>query len=399
MPVGAPVTRTTPPAFVLGDLTLVRPLALAGIDTVLASTDPDDPARWSRLARRSLVLPPLTGRNEAAALRALCLAVDSLVGREGPRPLFVYGSDEALAFVHRNRAALGARFAIALGDDDLLSAALDKQRFHERANRLGVRTPDALEVGESLDEAPRLGPMAMVKPRSKHESSAHLMAWLGGAKARRVATAESGWREELASVRSEIVVQRRVPHDIADLVSIHGYADESGAILASFVGRKIRTHPRESGGSSCVGLVDDPALERAGLDVARRLGVVGPFKLDLVRDGETGELVTLELNARFTLWSYLGAVHGVNLPLVAYRSLVEGRHLAPPFVRPRVRWIDLDRDFRARRELGVSLPRWLWSLTKTPNVYELFAWDDPLPALVWLGGAVRDRVRTRCASG
>jgi predicted ATP-grasp superfamily ATP-dependent carboligase len=198
--------------------------------------------------------------------------------------------------------------------------------------------------------------------------------------------------------RERVVVQRYVPHDAEDLVSCRGFASATGEVLASFVGRKIRTYPRAAGASACVELVSDAATERAALAVTRRLGLVGPFKIDLLRTRSTGELLTHEVNLRFTLWSYLGAVDGVNRPLTACRSLVEHRPPPPSDPRPRTRWLDLDRDYRARRELGLSLPRWLLSLARGPNVYEVFAWDDPLPALVWLRDVLSARLRGRCSS-
>ncbi|MBM4373829.1 MAG: hypothetical protein FJ095_02000 [Deltaproteobacteria bacterium] len=117
-----------------------------------------------------------------------------------------------------------------------------------------------------------------------------------------------------------------------------------------------------------------------------------------MRPRSTGELLTLELSSRFTLWSYLGAVDEVNLRLTAYRSLVERRPPPPSAPRSRTRWLDLDRDYGAGRDHGLSLPRWLWSLARGPKVYEVFAYDDPLPALVCLRGEVSSRWSARCAS-
>ncbi|MBM4373830.1 MAG: hypothetical protein FJ095_02005 [Deltaproteobacteria bacterium] len=136
------------PALVLGDLTLVRPLARAGVPTVLVTIEPDEPALWSRHTARTLVLPPLEGATELHALRALSVAADSIVGREGPRPLLVYGSDAALAFVARNRVTIESRFAVTLGDEALLACSLDKQRFYERAVKRGVLVPETLDVDE-----------------------------------------------------------------------------------------------------------------------------------------------------------------------------------------------------------------------------------------------------------
>jgi predicted ATP-grasp superfamily ATP-dependent carboligase len=91
----------------------------------------------------------------------------------------------------------------------------------------------------------------------------------------------------------------------------------------------------------------------------------------------------LEINARFTLWNHLGAANGVNLPLCAYRDLT-GQPLTPPRdFRTDVRWLSFGNDLRAylrdyRRGGELRLRDWVGSL-RGPMVYDIFAWDDPLP--------------------
>jgi predicted ATP-grasp superfamily ATP-dependent carboligase len=99
--------------------------------------------------------------------------------------------------------------------------------------------------------------------------------------------------------------------------------------------------------------------------VVRRIGLVGPCKLDVIRDVRAGRWVLLEVNARYNLWHYLGAVHGINLLKVAYDYLTGGAVETMRAYRPNVRWCNL----------------------------EAFAWDDPLPATRWLMQQVQSKVR------
>jgi predicted ATP-grasp superfamily ATP-dependent carboligase len=114
----------------------------------------------------------------------------------------------------------------------------------------------------------------------------------------------------------------------------------------------------------------------------------GVFKIDLIRDARDGTLLVLEINARYSLWSYLGAVHGVNLPGVAYDVLVRGRTPAPPDYQPRYRWLNLYRDAKACQEAHEDGPlryvKWAASIASPRNVYEAFAWSDPRPFGAWL---------------
>ncbi|MBM4357599.1 MAG: hypothetical protein FJ096_05755 [Deltaproteobacteria bacterium] len=385
-------------AMVLGDLTLVRPLALAGIESVVATYDPAEVTLSSRHVQRGLLLPPLSGPTEAHALKALCRAGDALAARAHPRPLLVYGSDEFLSFDDRHREVLDRSFAMLLSSPELTRTALDKQRFGRFARRQGIEVPDALEDHEPLVAARRLGHEVVVKPRDKGRLPAGLRAVLGDGKAAVVSVDHLLTDRNLYGERASLVVQRRLACAPEDLVSFHGFVARDGGLLASFVGRKLRTYPAVGGDSARIEILDDPRLAREATAILERLGVRGPFKLDLVRDRATGRLVTLEVNLRYNLWHHLGAVNGVNLLLVAHRHLVCGESVPAMTPTTRYRWIDIDRGDRSSRAEGVSIPAWLGSLAERRNVYEVFAWDDPLPAARWFGDVLRRKVRAWRAS-
>jgi predicted ATP-grasp superfamily ATP-dependent carboligase len=110
--------------------------------------------------------------------------------------------------------------------------------------------------------------------------------------------------------------------------------------------------------------------------------------MDFKRDPRDGRWQLLEINARFNLWHYLGAVNGLNLTRVAYDYLLH--HERPAGCRPRARyrWISLDLDFKAYRELKargeITFGEWARSLLAAPSVSNLFSWSDPLPwAALW----------------
>jgi predicted ATP-grasp superfamily ATP-dependent carboligase len=142
----------------------------------------------------------------------------------------------------------------------------------------------------------------------------------------------------------------------------------------------------------------DPRVDAAGRDIAARLGLKGPFKIDLIRDARTSALYTLEINARYTLWHYLGAASGVNLPLIAYELLVHRRRPERPLrPAPRHRWLNLYADWLAFREQrqggGIRLGAWIKSVARPATVYEAFAWEDPGPFAWWIGNAVVQKVK------
>ena len=89
-----------------------------------------------------------------------------------------------------------------------------------------------------------------------------------------------------------------------------------------------------TGWSSFLELVHDDDVARLGRHVVSRLGLKGVLKIDLKRDPRDGSLYILEVNARFNLWHYLGAVNGINLPKMVYEYLVRVSGPRPPATTP-----------------------------------------------------------------
>src|SRR5687767_10313979 len=116
-----------PPALLLGNVNLVRALGLGGIPAIVASPEPDAPAKASRYAQGSLLLPPLESRD--AVLETLLRAGERLADSLGGKTLLVYGSDDYLGLIQEHHAALAPHFALILNDPEVAHALIDKARF------------------------------------------------------------------------------------------------------------------------------------------------------------------------------------------------------------------------------------------------------------------------------
>ena len=109
------------------------------------------------------------------------------------------------------------------------------------------------------------------------------------------------------------------------------------------------------------------------------------MKMDFKRDPSSA-FHLLEINARFNLWHRLGAVSGVNLPMIAYCDLagIEGPAGESTYTTD-IRWLALANDlrsflrsYRPHGELGWL--DWIGSL-RGRMIYDVFQWDDPVPFL------------------
>lgn len=377
-----------PPVLLLGGLDLLRPLRYAGIPAIVASPDVDDPTFASRYCSGRCLLPSF--KNREAVLETILAAGDTLTSALGRRIPLVYGDDDHLDLICDYRDVLAQRFLLLLNDPDIDRALLEKDRFEAVARARGIAVPRTYTWSHAGPHAlaDADGPV-LVKPRRKlhWEDSAVFLTFCGGAgKARIFDNGRKVMADRHArQLKDQLTFQDYIPGDDRQLLSFHGVADENGELLASFIGRKLRTVPALTGASTFLELAHDEALAAFGREVVARVPLKGAFKIDVKKDARDGSFHVLEVNARYTLWHHLGARNGVNLLKAAYDYLVDGKRPAASTYRTDFRWIYLRLDYYAYRDLAsrgeLGFLRWILSLLSSRKVYHLFSWSDPGPLL------------------
>jgi predicted ATP-grasp superfamily ATP-dependent carboligase len=354
---------------------------MAGIPAIVASSDESDPTFTSRYCSGRCILP---SRHEPDALAAALLnAGDELFASLGRRVPLMYGEDYWLELIYAHRDPFQQKFLLLLNDPEVAVGFLTKDRFEALAQKWGLPVPRSL-LWETLSETEGA---VLAKPISKfnwHDSSLHSQLFEGRSKALIFENGRTAASQPLVErFRDQLTFQEFVRGDDRQLWSFHGFSDEHGTILASFVGRKLRTSPPLTGESAFIEMVHDEDLAMYGRRIAERVPLKGAFKMDFKTDAETGKHFLLEVNARFNLWHCLGAANGINLMQIAYDHLVAGKRAPPQSYRTDTRWISLPLDFRAYRELAalgeLSFVEWLSSILLTRTVDNLFAWKDPVP--------------------
>jgi predicted ATP-grasp superfamily ATP-dependent carboligase len=371
------------PAVLLGDLNMLRCFVGSGVETLVASSNPNDPTLRSRHAKNRVVIAPFGDTERVLS------DLEAIGCGQATRPSLFYGTDQQLLTVSRHRERLEPLFRMRLPPKDLVERLVDKSRFAELATEFVLPVPATLSSHEISTMDPIVekipGPW-LVKP-NVHEgwSKLETLKASGPKKALRAET-PAELRELLNEVRCHtkaFVVQAYVPGGEDQIYSFHAYMDASASVLGHFIGKKIRTFPREAGISTFLELVKEPTVAELGFQIVKKLGLVGPVKIDFKRDPRTGFFYVLELNARFNLWHHLGAVCGVNLALVAHADLAGQPPSPARDYRTGVRWLSFGddlrsflRSYRPSGEIGIS--SWLASL-RGPKVHDVFAWTDPLP--------------------
>lgn len=387
------------PAAVLlaANINVLRCFGGSGIRTVVTALPSDDLALKSRLCTGGRHL--LNGNPE------LTLATLEEIGRAADAPpVLFYNGEPTLGLVSRHRERLAGLFRFLLPPADLVEGCNDKLKFLALADRAGLAVPRQLgsdAAGES-DVRRELAFPVILKPAttSGWYDAPALLRHMNGRPAKMLFVPEADALPEAMELMrahsGRFVIQEYIPGSERRVHSFHAYVNRDGRPLAWYVGRKVRTWPARGGVSTCLELVRHEALARRGLEIVRKLGVVGPVKIDFKQHADTGEFYVLELNLRFNLWHYLGARCGINIPLIAHRDLA-GLPVEPAAdYRTDVRWWSIGNDLRAflrdYRPAGTSVGQFLRSLRR-PRIYDIFAWSDPWPFAVRLGRFAKRKAR------
>lgn len=365
---------------------------MAGIPTIVARYEMVSELRFSKYVGEFLSVPHPQKREKRCLETLIALSESRKI-----RPALFYGDDVKLAFLSRNRDALHDYYRLSLPDHDLLEAFLNKNQFIELSRERDLPAPRSIaaeHLAQPEDIVNHLEFPIFIKPNLKKDwRDSHWRKFLRdrphkGFVCVDLEELKAIW-QAVGGISTDFIVQEFIPGDDSGIVSYHSYVGRNGEVHGAFAGKKIRTYPRLSGGSTYLELVHDRKIFDAGEDVLKKLNMRGISKIDFKRDARTGKLYILEINARYNLWNYLGAANGVSLPEVAYRDLYDMPIVKQFEYKTRYNWISVENDIRALKEYHKhdewSIPQWIASLIK-PKVYNYFSWSDPMPFVVKVGG-------------
>ncbi len=360
-------------------LGIVRSLGRRGVP-VWVLTDEHLLGSFSRYTVRSLPWPAPGRGREVEALLDLA-ARHRLEGWA----LFPTG-DETVALIARHHAALSERFTLTTPPWEVLRWAHDKRLTHELAARVGVEFPRTYypRSRDELSDCPCEFP-AILKPATKEGFNpfTHAKAWPVEDRAH----LRTRYEEASALVDPQtIMVQELIPGGGESQFSFAALC-EDGKPVASLVARRTRQYPLDFGRSSTfVETLEQPGLEEPSRALLAALAITGLVEVEFKRDPRDQRYKLLDINPRVWGWHSIGRRAGCDFPYLLWQLIHEQ---AVPEVRGRagVRWVRASTDLLAvaqalgRRQLTLS--EYVRSL-RGPVEPAIFAWDDPLPALLEL---------------
>ncbi|MGA9322528.1 MAG: GNAT family N-acetyltransferase [Xanthobacteraceae bacterium] len=359
-------------AVVMGDMDLLRPLALANIPCAVVSR-PGVPTLYSRYAQSRLAWDDYEVDTDRL--------VDSLVrfGSAQPEPpVLFYEEDGQVLLVSRYRERLAQAFRFVVADATLLENLLDKSRFQALAERHSLPVPMARCFDPATLEPGQLGlrfPL-IIKPMTRLDRWNDTFGLRKALCAENIEALQAVW-PQLRATGLTLLAQEFIPGSEAKIESYHCYVDAERRFAGEFTGKKIRTYPLSYGHTTALEITDAADVRRIGRDIVERLQLTGVAKLDFKRDPQ-GNLRLLEVNPRFNLWHHPAALAGVNIPALVYADLTGSPRPAAARLKAGVRWCRPWKDLPAARAAGMPLTTWA-SWTLGCEAKSTLSFDDPLP--------------------
>lgn len=364
-------------ACVMGDMNMVRALGMGGIGCAVV-TQPGDPVLHSRYTTQAMFWEDFENGGEPLIDMLMRFAAT-----QPEPPVLYYQQDAQLLMVSRQRERLSRAFRFVVPEATLVEDLVDKARFQILAERLDLPVPRTRRIDLATGTPPASPPdldlrfPIVIKPLTR------FIAWVnvgGEGKAVEVQDREALSRiwPHLVAGRMDLLAQEMVPGPETKIESYHCYVDPHGTVIGEYSGRKIRTYPRDLGHSTALTITDAPDVIELGRELVAKLNFSGVAKFDFKRAPD-GSLHLLEVNPRYNLWHYVGAVAGVNLPALVHGDLTGLPRPDPVKARAGASWCNITRDRQAAWEYGMPMSRW-WPWMIRCEAKSI-AWDDPMPFL------------------
>ena len=382
MKAGTPASR--PPVVVVGldcitGLQTARIFAGHGITVVGIASDPGHYCCRTRACARIVEADTNSEEELISALVALGTSLDQ-------RAMLVPCTDLSVLAISRERSKLEDAYWIALPDNEVVELLTDKASFAAYAEEHGLSIPQTALLSTREDAEAAVNALTLpcvIKPPVK----TRLWQLQSQEKVYKAETREEflAIYDQMHELTSPLVAQEWIRGGESEHFTCNGYFDRHSTPLVTFVTRKIRQWPPQTGvGSLAVEWRNDAVAEET-IRLFSSVGFWGLAYLELKRDAQTGQHYIIEPNVgRPTGRSAAAEAAGVDLLYAMYCDVV-GLPLPETRLEQRFvgsKWIYFGRDIRSAlhywRRDELSIRGWLSSL-RGPKVDAVFSWRDPAP--------------------
>lgn len=309
-------------------------------------------------------------------------------------------TDMSVLTLSRNRQRLEKWYHIALPKPEVVEMLMDKVSFYTYAEKEGLAIPRTFFLRSRSDAEAAAGELAypcIMKPPMKTPT------WEKNTRAK-VYKVESRQKfldlyDQCSGWADLLMVQEWIEGNDADLYSCNCYFNSRAEPLVTFIARKIRQWPVETG-TSCLGeeCRNDAVLEES-LRLFRSVNYHGLGYVEMKRDQRTGKHYIIEPNiGRPTGRSAIAETGDVELLYTKYCDLL-GLPLPANRVQKYqgVKWMYLRHDIQSALYYWwrgkLTLRDW-WHSIQGRKMDAVFAWNDQAPFWYDLWGFTGTLVKT-----
>jgi len=304
------------------------------------------------------------------------------------KPVLYPCQDNSVLLVSRNREQLSKYYHISLPAAETVELLMDKNKFYDFAvkENLPVAKFYLLRSLEEANEAAKnLTYPCIIKPPMKSAK------WEKNSKLHKVFKVFD--EEEFFktySMCSEwedlLMVQEWITGSDSDLYSCNCYYNFKSEPLATFIAKKLRQWPIETGNTSLgIDCVDDEVLQ-ISLELFKKVNYIGLGYLEIKKDSRTGKYYIIEPNiGRPTGRSALSEACGVDLLYTMYCDCLD---LPLPSTRTQsykgIKWIHIRTDMQSAynywKKDKLTFKDYLKTI-KGPKYFAVYSLKDPKPFL------------------
>lgn len=368
------------PVLTFGELGLVHCLGTAGIPVYTASERSPNIASHSRFSKDHLVFSSYESETFIEELNDFGNSLDT-------KAVIMCHDDRALLTISNHRNVLKENFLFRLPKAEMVRSILDKLSFIRLCDRYDLPAPESMEVS-NLDELSALEqqirPPYIIKPTYRHY-------WYGEEFKETVGSYRKAYicqtydelksmYQKIVQVNPSVVIQEYVIGKDKQMFDVNLHVNEEGGIDGFVIGQKLRVYPPKAGWGSYVKTVIDEEMYEICTSIISKLNLKGMLNIQFKKDERTGEPKLIEIHTRTSIFDFLGASAGQNIPSKYYHNLVGNAPEDSINYKKDVAYLNLARDLRLlirhRKEYNMSLIEWLKSYQDV-SVFDGMTLKDP----------------------
>jgi len=316
----------------------------------------------------------------------------------GQKAVLVPSTDMSVLVISRNRQALSPWYHVLLPEAEVVEMLVDKPSFYTYAQEEGLPIPRTFLLRSRADAEAAAASLAfpcILKPSKKttlweQHAAGSVYKVASAAEFLHLYQRASQWTDLL-------VIQETVEGGEDSLFAVNCYFSADSKPLATFVSRKLRQWPVETGNGCLREEVRNDTVLRETLRLFEKVGYHGLGYVEMKRDERSGEHFFIEANiGRPTGGSAIAEAGGVELLYAMYCDAI-GWPLPAQLEQTYrgVKWLFLAEDLQSAyhywRRGDLSLAAW-WRSLRGRKTYALLSWQDPRPALGQLQVALKGAI-------